>query len=112
MSAIRGQFIDADLETSFREDVHQRMYWLVIGPWLAGAFIVATSILQAYLRVGPSTEWVALVVVRLLLINAVIVLYLVSRRQFSGRNYYWTVGSVFALLVLFNTSAVPFGGAG
>ena len=104
-----GRFADQALERAFRADIHDRNFWVVIGPWLAGTFIVAFSIVQAYLRLGVNPEFLAVAAIRVLLIFAIVCAFVFSRRSLEGRAYQASALAVLIGLVLFNVTAVVSG---
>jgi signal transduction histidine kinase/CheY-like chemotaxis protein len=101
-----GEFADPAWESRFLRDVHDRMFWVVLGPWLAGSLIVLVSIYQAYLRIGPSPELLLVGSVRLALVAAVVAACYSARGGFDHRSYRIAAAAVLLGLVLFNVTAV------
>ncbi len=101
-----GHFADPAWETRFLSDVRHRMFWVVLGPWMAGTLIIAISVYQAYLRIGFGLEWTLVTGIRLALIAAIFAAFLASRRGFDNRSFKLAAIAVLVGLVLFNVTAV------
>ena len=109
MISADGRFADPEMERAFRADVHNRNFWLVVGPWLAGSLIVAFSIVQAYLRLGINAEFLGVLAIRGLLIVGIFSAAALSRRSFEGRARQLALLAVLVGLILFNVTAVTSG---
>ena len=97
------------MEQAFRADVHNRNFWVVVGPWLAGTLIVAFSIVQAYLRLGVNAEFLMVAAIRGFLIVGIFAAFALSRRSFEGRARQLALMAVLVGLILFNVTAVTSG---
>ena len=104
-----AQFSDPKLEAQFRDDVRERMFWVVVGPWIAGAVIVLLSVAQAYLRLGADDEWFAVTAIRLFLVGSIVAAFLTARRRLYGPAFRWASLVVLVGIVLFDVTAVTSG---